>query len=625
MALPARIGHRLRGWWRTRFRRLPAGPVDVVYSRGYRLDLPAMAHDPQRGTKILSHLAGLGLLGTGAVRAAPLASFKALCRVHEMSYLESLGDPDALTRVIGQSLGERERDRVVAVQRRMAGGTRLAVSLARRDAADGGRVAFNVGGGLHHAFPDHGERFCLLNDVATAVAAERDGGFDGPVVIIDCDLHDGDGTRAVFARDASVHTLSFHNGSSGTDPDAVASTSVELGAGVDDATFLSALHEHLPPLVAAVRPRLAIYLAGSDVAADDSLGDWKLSDDGIFERDRFVTRLLREGETPVPLVVVLAGGYGREAWRYSARYLTWLLGGGSDRPPTSEEATLARFRRLARMFDPEELTGEDGGAGDGGADDSSDWGLTEEDVLGALGGVRRRRRFLDFYSLHGVELALERTGMLDRLRRLGFSQPTVQFDLDNPAGETVRVYGDEGRRELLIELRARRDRRSLPGFEMLRIEWLLLQNPRAHFSAERPPLPGQQHPGLGMLEETVAVLILVCDRLGLDGLLFVPSHFHLAAQSRRFLHFLEPRHEALFRSLVETVAGLPLGAATRAVDENRVVDAASGEVFRLPNMPMVLPTSDALAARLEGEEYAAAVAAEEGLHRFRLLDEEEEP
>lgn len=619
MGLPARITEWAKQRLARRFRGLPAGRVEVVFSRRYRLDLAGMAHDPRRGSRILAYVAGRGLLGTGTVHPAPLASFKMLCRVHEVPYLESLGDPDALTRVVGQSLGERERDRVVEVQRRMAGGTRLAVSLARKRAADGGRVAFNVGGGLHHAFPDHGERFCLLNDVAAAVAAERAAGFDGPVLIVDCDLHDGDGTRAIFARDDSVHTLSFHNGSSGTDPDAVASTSVELGSGVDDATFLAALHEHLPPLVDAVRPRLAIYLAGVDVAADDSLGDWKLSDEGIFERDRFVTRLLRDGERPVPLAVVLAGGYGREAWRYSARYLAWLLGGGEVEPPTSEEVTLARFRRLARLFDPEELSGETGDGGGGG--EVADWGLTEEDVLGALGGGGRRHRFLDFYSLHGVELALERTGMLDHLRRLGFSHPRVDFDLDNPAGETVRVFGNEAGDELLVELRARRDRRSLPDFEMLRIEWLLLQNPRARFAAERPPLPGQQHPGLGMLEETVAVLILVCDRLGLDGLLFVPSHYHLAAQSRRFLHFLEPRHEALFRALRRAVGHLPLGEATRAVEDGRVVDAAGGETFQLPNMPMVLPTTDELEARLESEEYEAAVAAAEGDYAFRLRGE----
>jgi hypothetical protein len=309
-------------------------------------------------------------------------------------------------------------------------------------------------------------------------------------------------------------------------------------------------------------------------------------------------------------VVLLAGGYGKASWSYGARYAAWLVARRRIEPPAAEEMTLARFRRVARQIEPEELSGvprpDDGG-----------WGLTEEDVLGALAGGRRRR-FLDFYTLHGTELALERTGLLDRVRRLGFDHPTLEFDLDNPAGETLRVYGDRARAELLIELRARRDRQSVPGCETLRIEWLLLQNPRATFSRDRSPLPGQAHPGLGLLEEATALLVLVCDRLGLDGILFVPSHFHLASQSRRFLRFLDPADEGLYRALAAAVAALPMGEASRAVAAGGVVDAGTGQPLELPNMPMVLPTSDRLRQRVEGEEYEAAVAAAAAGFRFEL-------
>ncbi len=580
--------------------------MSVVYGRRYRLDVGGLAQDPRRGEKVLSYLAGRGLLGAGDVHAPAPVDFKALCRVHDLHYLETLGDAEAVTRVVGLRLPERDRDRVIDIQRQMAGGTRLALELALGH----GGIGVNVGGGLHHAFRDHGERFCLLNDVAAAVAAARAGGFEAPVLIADCDLHDGDGTRNIFADDDSVHTFSIHNASSGTDPRAVASTSIELGAGVDDETLLAALHRHLPPVVEAVRPGLAVYVAGTDVAADDSLGDWKLSGGGIFARDLFVTRLLRGAPPHVPLVVVLGGGYGRETWRYTARYLDWLLSGEDVEPPTSEQATLERYRRLARLIRSEELTGE--------AREEADWGLSEEDVLGALAGVPKPRRFLGFYSPHGAELALERTGLLDRLRRLGFADPHVELELDNPAGETVRVFGDRRGREPLVELRARRDAHAVPDCEVLRIEWLLLQNPRGAFTAERPALPGQRYPGLGLLEDTVALLVLVCERIGLDGIWFVPSHYHLAAQSRRLLRFHQPRHEALFRELERVLGALPLAAATGAVEQGRVWDAVAGKPFTLPPMPMVLPVSDRLRRHFEAAEYEDAVAAEAAQHELEL-------
>lgn len=631
----------IRRRWRRLRQLVRPRPVDFVYSPDYELHLPGALHDPQRGERILAFLAAEGLVRESAVHTPRPVSLALLERVHTPGYLESLHDPAALTRLLGYRVPEDLADRILDLQRLMAGGTRLACRLALA----GGGTAVNLGGGFHHAFADRGARFCVFNDVAVAIADARQRGFAGPVLVVDLDLHDGDGTRAIFAADETVHTFSIHNLSS--EPlEAKAATVIELPDGTGDADYLATLRRRLPPVYAAMAPELVIYLAGADPAADDALGNFRLGAEAMLERDRLVVGLAgagpdrpaaRENGTEggngddrrgdvrgagapstdrlpalagrVPLVVALAGGYGQEAWRYGARFCAWLLTGRTIEPPATEEIVLARYRRMARRFQPSDLTVEHEADDDG-------FGLTEEDVLGALGGAPRHTRLFGYYSRHGVELALERSGMLDRLRALGF-EPRLEFDLDSPGGETLRILGGAGRDDLLVELRAARDATSLAGFELLRIEWLMIQNPRRGFDADRQPLPGQKHPGLGLLRDVVSLLILVCDRLDLDGLYFVPSHFHLAAQSRKYLRFVEPEHEARFRAVCEALGDRSLGEATRAVAAGRVRDD-DGETVAWKPVPMVLPVSEKLEARAMGEDYEARVADAAGRFRFHL-------
>jgi acetoin utilization deacetylase AcuC-like enzyme len=604
-----------------------------VYSPAYQLELPGVAADARRGERILAALAQAGLLKHHRSRqsrqsrqiAEPTpATWQQLRRVHSDEYLESLGRPGALTRVIGLDLPDPYPDRVVEMQRLMTGGTIAAARIALGDrgsrhsgGSHGSRpgVGINLGGGFHHAFAGRGERFCLVNDVAVAVAELRAGGFGEPVLVVDLDLHDGDGTRALFARDPTVHTFSIHNRSGG-DLDAVAATTVELGGGVEDGLYLDTLRSHLPGLLAAVRPGLVIYLAGNDPAADDQLGDWRISPAGLLARDREVAAAVLESERRLPLAVVLAGGYGPQAWSYSARFFSWLLSGQAVEPPSNEELTVAAYRRLAERLDPRELSGD--GASDGVSGEPDDWGLTADDLAG-FGGMRARSRFLGYYSPQGIELALERAGLLDRLRRLGFAHPTLEVDLDNPGGETLRLWGDGRRRDLLIELRVRIDRHTVPEMAMLRIEWLLLQNPLGRFTPQRPRLPGQRFPGLGLLPDIAALTVLVCDRLHLDGILFVPSHFHTARQGRKVLRFLAPEDEGLFRALEAALAVLPLAEATGAVDQGRVLDGRDGGApLRWHPMPMVLPVSDRLKERLASAEREAAAAAAAARHAFEI-------
>ncbi|HEX7182310.1 MAG TPA: hypothetical protein VF756_10730 [Thermoanaerobaculia bacterium] len=388
----------------------------------------------------------------------------------------------------------------------------------------------------------------------------------------------------------------------------MAATDVELPGDVDDETYLRTLRERLPPVFAAFRPEMVFYLAGSDPAADDRIGNWKVSAAGMLERDLFVMSCASSGTRKLPVVIVLAGGYGRNAWRYNARFFSSLLNWGKTiEPPDFEESTLLRYRRVAREIASHELTG-DAPAGD--------WGLTADDIAPVMSGVRRTHRLLGFYSRQGLELAMERAGVLDRLRNRGF-EPTAEMEVGNPAGDTVRVYGDRLRKELLIEARLRIDRHEIPGAALLRIEWLLLQNPRESFTPARPPLPGQRHPGLGMLSDIIALLVLACDRLQLDGLLFVPSHFHTATQGRN-LRFADPADAALYAALAEATRGLSLAEASRAVAEGRVIDERTGRPFEWKPMPLVLPVTDRLREKVTGEEYERRMAEDAAGYAFAL-------
>jgi acetoin utilization deacetylase AcuC-like enzyme len=586
----------LRRGRRRLFLRLQVG---FVYSRRYQLELPGASYDSRRGERILTFLDSTGLLAVRAVHRPEPATFRHLRRVHSDDYLDSLNSPAALTPVVGFQLAEDAADRVLDTQRLMVGGTLLAARLALEQG-----IGINLGGGLHHAFPARGERFCVLNDVAVAIADLRAAGWPGKVLVVDLDLHDGDGTRAIFATDPTVHTFSIHNQTNGA-TDAVEATIVELPGPVQDGEYLESVRAHLPPVCEAFGPELVFYVAGNDPAADDQIGNWKITAEGLLERDRFVISCVRGGggiSRQIPLAIVLGGGYGLNAWRYSARFFSTLLNRGRAlEPPTTEEITLLRYRQLARDIAPHELTGEPGEPSE------ADWGLTADDILPGMAAVHRPRRLLGYYSLPGLELTLERAGLLDRMRNLGF-QPTLELDLDNPAGDTFRLYGDAARTELLVECRVRIDRATAPEAALVRIEWLLMQNPRARFTAQRPRLPGQRHPGLGVLPDLMALLIVSSERLGFDGLLFVPSHYHTACQGRKYLRLLIPEDEAFMRALEKALAGIPLAEATHAVEQKRIIDTRTGTFVPWRSMPMAFPVTERLRERIGSAEFERQVA-----------------
>jgi acetoin utilization deacetylase AcuC-like enzyme len=590
-----------------------AQPVRFVYAPQYQFAWPGMPFDEIRGERVLTALAAEGLALREQVRQPPLASYHALLRVHGEAYLEAAQTASAMERILGMPVGERDVQRVLDLQRSMTGGTMLATDIALST----GNIAVNLGGGFHHAHADVGRGFCVFNDVAVAIAEQRALGFHGRVLVVDLDLHDGDGTRALFARDNTVHTLSIHNHHWG-DTDAVESTSVALGDRVDDAAYLDAVHLHLGAALRRFRPRLVYFLAGTDPAADDALGVWSVSEDGMLARDEAVFELVRHLAPDAALVVALAGGYGLRTWRYTARSLAWLQSGHHGfTVPDNDELTLMRARHLARLLTPAELTSRAGGEAGAAVDDEfglpADFGLTLEDLSPQMGRGGAETRLLGYYSRQGLELALERHGFLGRLRAKGFKEPTLVCDFEDPDRQSVTIFGDVEQRERLVELILHRERRAIPGFELLAIDWMLLQNPRERFDEQRPRLPGQEHPGLGLFDELVALLVVACERVGLAGLIVTPSQYHLAVHWQRRLRFVDPRDGARLRALREALGGLSLADGSAALHAGRVLDRDTGKPTRHVPAPMVLPLSPELQAALAGERYPRAMdeAAEE--------------
>ncbi len=579
-----------RLWRRVRYAVRPPS-VRLIYDPAYERNISGVPLDPLRADRILAFLSNERLIRREEISVPRPAALKNVLLVHTPEYLGSLQRPETLTGILGVPVGDDELEEVLDLQRLMVGGAIQATRWATASRC----ASVNLGGGFHHAGRGSGSGFCVFNDVAIAIVRLRARGFSEPVLVVDLDLHDGNGTREIFASDPTVHTFSVHNEDWGN-PEAVASTSIALGPEVGDELYLGTLLKALPPVVETVRPGLVVYLAGCDVAADDAIGNWEITAEGLLARDRFVAEQART--IGARLVVVLAGGYGDAAWRYSARFLAWLLSGSAVEPPDNEELTLLRFRQIKATLDPAHLTATTAAAG---------WELTEEDLVGILPGVPHHTRFLQYFSKVGVELLLERFGILQQIRARGFKTPLVHLELDHPLGQTLRIFGDADRRELLVELRVHRNTRTIPGFEVLDVEWLLLQNPRERFTDQRSALPGQQHPGLGMLRELFGWLVVLAETLALDGILFHPNHYHVAEVSRRYGRFLEPEAEATVRAIEELFRGQPLADSSRAVDGGRVVNASTGEPLLWRGWAMVLPASDRIRRLTEGDAYESAV------------------
>lgn len=240
--------------------------------------------------------------------------------------------------------------------------------------------------------------------------------------------------------------------------------------------------------------------------------------------------------------------------------------------------------------------------------------LSESDLMEELDGPPKASRILDFYSLHGVRLALERYGFLASLRKKGFADLRVQIDPSDPDQQRVAVLGsgDQQREQLLMELLVTRRSIKVPpimepkneALNMLSVEWLLLQDPTKPFSKEKPQLPGQDYPGLGMFREVMEALRQSCRRLCLDGFVMHPSWFHVGTMGSLECGFLDPAIEGRRLALQEGLGTIDISKVSELLDHNLVV-RHDGSAIVWEAEEFVAPVSERLRGYFSSADYAA--------------------
>jgi len=257
-----------------------------------------------------------GVLCVQELEESDLIDRPSLLLAHTPEYLDAVFS-GTLSEPEQRRLGFSWSEALVARSRASVFGTVAAARAALRDG-----VAGNLAGGTHHAHADRGTGFCVFNDIAVAARTLQREGLIDRALVVDLDVHQGDGTAAIFAGDESVFTFSMHGAKNFPFRKQRSSLDVELADGCGDSEYITTLEEHLPPVLDRSRPDVLFFQAGVDPLEHDLLGRLKLTRAGLRSRDRIVASASRD--RGIPLVLTLGGGYARPiALSVDAHLGTW--------------------------------------------------------------------------------------------------------------------------------------------------------------------------------------------------------------------------------------------------------------------------------------------------------------
>jgi len=278
--------------------------MKAFYSDTFVLPLPENHRFPMSKYRLLrERIIAEGIIAPHDLIMPPAATDTEILRAHDADYLDRVVRGDLTAQEI-RRIGFPWSLEMVERSRRSSGATIMACSAALTDG-----TAINLAGGTHHAFRDHGEGYCVFNDSAIAARAMQAEGQVRRVVILDLDVHQGNGTASILHGDSSVFTFSIHGAKNFPFHKEKSDLDIELPDGTTDAVYLELVEEGVRRAIAMSGADLAIYLAGADPYHGDRLGRMAVSMAGLAERDRIVLSLCRESGLPV--AIAMAGGYAK--------------------------------------------------------------------------------------------------------------------------------------------------------------------------------------------------------------------------------------------------------------------------------------------------------------------------
>jgi acetoin utilization deacetylase AcuC-like enzyme len=278
-------------------------PFKLVYHEGYDLNLGSHVFPSRKYKMIRDRMVQEGFASADDFVQPEAATDEDILRVHDGPWVARLKDGSVSFLELRRLEIPYSREMVDAFWL-AAGGTTLAARLAMSD-----HIGFNIGGGFHHAFPGHGEGFCAIHDVAVAIRRLQAERLIERAMVVDTDVHQGNGTAGIFAIDPTVFTLSIHQLNNYPFEKPPSSMDIDLEDGVGDKEYLERLGAGLEDALHQFHPQLVLYVAGADPYREDQLGGLNLSIEGLKARDQLVFQACATRKLPV--AVTLAGGYAR--------------------------------------------------------------------------------------------------------------------------------------------------------------------------------------------------------------------------------------------------------------------------------------------------------------------------
>jgi len=279
-------------------------PLKLIYDERYDLNLGAHVFPSQKYRLVYERLLQEGIASQEDFLKPMPASDEDILRVHSQDYLYKL-KTGSLTRAEVMRMEVPYSTELIEACWLAAGGSILS---GRRALEEG--FSANLGGGFHHAYPDHGEGFCVIHDVAVAIRKMQADGAIERAMVVDTDVHQGNGTAAIFGGDETVFTMSIHQEHNYPYPKPPSTVDVNLPDGMGDADYLAILEKYLHRSFDEFSPQLLFYVAGADPYGEDQLGGLALTMEGLARRDALVMGYAQRNQ--VPTAVTLAGGYARK-------------------------------------------------------------------------------------------------------------------------------------------------------------------------------------------------------------------------------------------------------------------------------------------------------------------------